>query len=217
MTLKLFGNLISTNTQRVAVVAREAGVPYELVEVNFLQAENKTPEFVKHNPFGLIPYIRDEDGFELYESRAICRYIAALDRAAGPTLVPTERKADSLFEQAVSSEQSHFDPLATELAKEKIILPRRGFPPSEARISELVKQMRATLAVYDAILEKQKYLAGDDITLADLFHLSYGAVLVQSGLGLIEERPNVHRWWKDISSRPAWLAVQSDYNARFGQ
>jgi glutathione S-transferase len=49
------------------------------------------------------------------------------------------------------------------------------------------------------------------ITLADLFHLPYGAQLMTMGFTKLEDgsKPNVARWWKDISSRPAWKAVEN--------
>ncbi|KAI0048491.1 glutathione S-transferase [Auriscalpium vulgare] len=208
MVLKLYGGSMSTCTRRVAVVAREAGVPYELVVVDHRNKQHKTPEYLKHQPFGLIPYIQDEDGFELYESRAICRYIATLESAKDTTLVPKGRKANALFEQAMSIEQNNFDPLASAIAKEKVFNPMNGIQPNEAHVAELVEQLKSKLDVYDVILGKQKYLAGNEITLADLFHLSFGSLLVATGLGLFEERPNVSRWWTDITTRPSWLAVK---------
>ncbi|CAF4249161.1 unnamed protein product, partial [Rotaria magnacalcarata] len=46
-------------------------------------------------------------------------------------------------------------------------------------------------------------------TLADLFHLPYGTLLVTCGEGsLFESRPNVKAWWSKITSRPSWIAVK---------
>src|SRR5277367_2663757 len=51
---------------------------------------------------------QDDDGFILYESRAICRYIARKYASQGTPLIPTELKAEALFEQAASIETSYF-------------------------------------------------------------------------------------------------------------
>jgi glutathione S-transferase len=48
---------ISTCTKRVAVVATEIGVPYELVVVNLMKSEQKAPEYMEKQPFGQVPYI----------------------------------------------------------------------------------------------------------------------------------------------------------------
>ncbi|KAH9922406.1 uncharacterized protein B0H18DRAFT_1120960 [Fomitopsis serialis] len=57
-----------------------------------------------------------------------------------------------------------------------------------------------------------RYLAGGEVTLADLFHLPFGNTLGSMGYDLLttSSRPNVSRWWKNISSRPAWQAVKEN-------
>ncbi|TCD67245.1 hypothetical protein EIP91_000322, partial [Steccherinum ochraceum] len=89
MVLKLHGFVLSTCSLRVATVLKEFNVPFELVPVDITKGEQKSPAHVKIQPFGQIPYI-DDDGFVLYESRAIARYIAAKYRnnVSGPALLP---------------------------------------------------------------------------------------------------------------------------------
>jgi glutathione S-transferase len=57
MVLKLYGYPQSTCTRRVATVLHEKKVPFELVVVDLMKGEHKTPEFLKNQPFGQIPYI----------------------------------------------------------------------------------------------------------------------------------------------------------------
>lgn len=57
MTLKLVGIPTSTCTRRVAVVAKEAGVPFEIVTVDYLKGEHKSPAFLAKQPFGQVPYL----------------------------------------------------------------------------------------------------------------------------------------------------------------
>ncbi|EGO03794.1 hypothetical protein SERLA73DRAFT_175443 [Serpula lacrymans var. lacrymans S7.3] len=210
MTLKLYGMALSTNTQRVTVVCHEKNIPFELVKVDLFANEHKSAGFLEKQPFGQVPYI-DDDGFVLYESRPIAAYIARKYAAQGtPGLVPSDPQDHALYEQAVATEMSHFDPSASGLSFEMIA--KKIFfktDPDEARVAQLLSTLNAKLDVYEEILGKQKYLAGDEITLADLFHLPAGTRLVKIGLDVIEKRPNVSRWWKDISSRPSWVAVTS--------
>jgi len=73
----------------------------------------------------------------------------------------------------------------------------------------LIAQLDGKLDGYEAILGGQKYLAGDEVTLADLFHLLNGSLVFERlKLGSLEKRPNIQRWWKDISSRPSWQEVK---------
>ena len=57
MSIKLHGMPFSTCTRRVALIAKERNVPYEIVPVNLQQAEHKQPAHLTHQPFGQIPYI----------------------------------------------------------------------------------------------------------------------------------------------------------------
>ncbi|KIJ94297.1 hypothetical protein K443DRAFT_364152 [Laccaria amethystina LaAM-08-1] len=208
MVLKLYGAVNSTCSKRVAIVLHEKKVPFEFHIIDFSKAENKSPEYLKKQPFGQIPYI-DDDGFILYESRAISRYIAEKFANQGtPGLIPTDLKAKAIFEQAASVEKDNFDTFAAKAVYEKTFKPFYGLTPNQAVFDELIATLDKKLDVYDQILSKQKYVVGEGITLADLFHIPYGAILPAAGSNVIETKPNVERWFKDITSRPSFLAVK---------
>ncbi|OJA12276.1 hypothetical protein AZE42_08150 [Rhizopogon vesiculosus] len=207
MVLKLYGYSTSTCTLRVAVVLKEKNVPFEFIAVDLTKGEHKAPEFTAHQPFGQVPYI-DDDGLILYESRAICRYIAAKYASQGTPLLPTGPIATAFFEQAASTETSNYDPFVSGLAWELKFCMWFGGKTDEARAKQLRSQLVGKLDVYDVILGKQKYLAGNNITLADLFHLPYGEIVLGIGIDEFSSRPNVLRWWEDISSRASWSAVK---------
>jgi glutathione S-transferase len=57
MVVKIHGFFISTCTRRVAVIAKERNVPYELVAVDIPGGEHQRPPHVEHHPFGQIPYM----------------------------------------------------------------------------------------------------------------------------------------------------------------
>ncbi len=101
------------------VVAGEIGVPLELVMVDFANGEHKTPVFVQHQPFGQMPYLND-DGFIVYESRAIARYLAFKYGVGKVIPDPKDIQKYVLFEQAASVELSNFDPSVAGLAYENI-------------------------------------------------------------------------------------------------
>lgn len=206
--VKLYGFAYSTCTRLVALVCKEKEIPYELTNINLAKGEQKDPSFVAVQPFGQVPYI-DDDGFLLYESRAIARYLIKKYPNQGTPLIPSDPKAEALFEQAASIETFNFSAFVSSIVAEKVFKPRRGLQPNEERVSELLASLLPKLDAYDVILGKQKYLAGDSVTLADLAHLPYGTAFYGAGFAeVFDSRPNVARWWKDISNRPAWLAVK---------
>ncbi|KAJ7205907.1 glutathione S-transferase [Mycena rebaudengoi] len=204
MTLKLFGSPYSTCTKRVATVLIEKKVAFTFQSINIMTGEHKSEEFRARQPFGQVPYI-DDDGFILYESRAICRYIADNYANQGPKLVPTDLKGKALFEQAASTEYSNFDPFSSRA----LARPMMGMETNKANLEENLKTLSAKLDVYEAILGKQKYLAGNEVTLVDLFHLPYGALLEKAGSDLMTTKgPNVTRWFNDLQARESWVTVK---------
>ncbi|KAL5522171.1 hypothetical protein ACEPAF_2028 [Sanghuangporus sanghuang] len=213
MVVKVHGFPVSGATRAVTLTLQELGVPYELVIVNVKDGEHKSAEYLENmHPFGQIPVLVDEDGFTLFESRAIARYLVA---KYGPDsgLAPKELKKNALFEQAMSIESSDFAPYAGGLGSE-VMKPMRGLEVSQERVSEYTSTLEQKLKVYDKILSKQKYLAGNEITLADLLHLPLGNFITErAGFKGLTATPNVARWWSDISSRESWKNVLAEGQA----
>ncbi|KIJ60368.1 hypothetical protein HYDPIDRAFT_117277 [Hydnomerulius pinastri MD-312] len=209
MVLKLYGLTTSTKTRSVAQICKEKEIPYELITVDLRAGEQKLPPHLAIQPFGQVPVI-DDDGFILYESRAIGRYLATKYANQGtPNLIPTNPKELAFFEQAASIELSNFEPHAYGVCFEKVFKLRRGLQTDEAALAKHLETLNAKLDAYEVILSKQKYLAGDYVTLADLYHLPFGMMVEGLGYDVFQRRPNVARWWNDISNRPSWSAVKN--------
>jgi len=213
MVLKIYGNRFSYSTRLVAVVCDEYKVPYELINLNLFFKDHKSEAYLKVQPFGLVPYIND-DGFILYESRAIARYIASKYRGnvSTPLFPDVARNLPEYakFEQAASVEAASWDQYAAVVATELVYKPSRGFGGDPEYADKHLQVLHATLDVYEKILANQKYIAGDELTLADFFHLPYGSLLTSHSIvNLVDvsRRPNVARWWQDISSRQSWKTV----------
>ena len=82
--------------------------------------------------------------------------------------------------------------------------------PDEARVAQAEVDFDTVFAVYDNILAKQKYLAGDELTLADLFHLPNASALKEFGYkGTFEKYPNVDKWFKGLQERETWIKATS--------
>ncbi|KAJ1305662.1 hypothetical protein OPQ81_000657 [Rhizoctonia solani] len=209
MVVKVYGMGKSAGTRRVLMTCHELGVEYEIKLVDLYKGEQKNPEFIaKMQPFGATPVLVDEDGTQLFESRAIARYLVA-KYGKDSTLVPSPKdlKAYGLFEQAASIEYSSFDPAATGLYLENLYAMIENREPNTALIEKHRQTLVTKLEAYERILSKQKYLAGDVFTLADLFHVQFGKEIEPYAPGIFDSQPNVKRWWADITARESWKAV----------
>ncbi|KAF3491044.1 putative Glutathione S-transferase [Arthroderma uncinatum] len=209
MGLKLYGFSHSTNTQRVVLVLNELKVPFEYISVDLSKGEHKNEDYMKIQPFGCVPCI-DDDGFVLYESRAICHYIVTKYASQGTPLVPSELKANALYAQGLSLEVGSFDAAAAPLVYEKLFKPYQGKTPDEHSVKLFESNLLQCLDGYEKILSKQKYIGGNELTLADLYHLPYLTLLPQVGCNAVDERPSVSRWAKEILARPTWKSLMED-------
>ncbi|KAJ5917052.1 glutathione S-transferase [Penicillium tannophilum] len=213
MSLQLYGFPGSTCTNRVRTVLEEKGVEFEFIPVNLAQGEHKSESYLNDfQPFGKVPVLRDtETGVQIFESRAIGQYIATKYQGKGTVLAPSESdlKAYALYQQALSVEQSYFDPLVSQIAYEKVFKARKGHGPTdEAKVKTLLDQLDLVLQGYERILSKQKYLGGDSLTLADLYHLPYGTFVEKFGFTeLVDKYPAFKKWFEGLKSRDSWKKV----------
>ncbi|KAL1641693.1 Glutathione S-transferase hmp2 [Diplodia intermedia] len=197
-------------TSRVLVTILEKELPYEFIRIDIAKGDQKSEEYRKLQPFGKVPVL-DDDGFVMFESRAICKY---LDRKypSGRKLIPEGDEAYGRFEQACSVEQSCFAAAAETIGTELVIRPMKGLgAPDEARVAQAEKDLDIVLAVYDEILAKQRYLAGDELTLADLFHLPNGAALKGGKWKeIFNKYPNVDKWFTKLQERETWVKAAAE-------
>ena len=95
--------------------------------------------------------------------------------------------------------------MAFGICNEKIF---KGEPADESKVAELSTKLKSVLAGYERILVKQKYFTGDNLTLADLFHLPYASLLETLGFGeLFAEFPAFNSWLKGLQARESWKAL----------
>ncbi len=194
--MKLFGNPMSTCTRKTLFTLYETATPFELVVVDLGKGEHKQPEHLSRQPFGQVPAL--DDGFPLFESRAMMRYI---DEKAGHELTPSDPKARATMEQWISVETSNFTPHAMKFIYHSIF--KR---PQAPEVLEAAGQgLDRACDVLDAALEGKTYLCGDQLTLADICYAPY----LEYAMGTearerILARKNVAAWWGRLSERPAW-------------
>lgn len=196
--LKIWGRTNSINVQKVLWCCGEIGLDYERIDAGLAFGVNDTPEYKAMNPNGLVPTI-DDEGFILWESHAIVRYLAR-KHATGSLWPADARKAadaDRWMEWYSTTLWLNVRPIFHNLVRT---------PPEKRNLAE-VEDHRKKLAANFGIVEKQlsgtDYLAGSAFTMADIPM----AVAAYRWFNLPLERPpmpNVERWYRRICERPAF-------------
>jgi glutathione S-transferase len=199
--IKLFGHPVSTCTRKVLTALAETNTPYEITLVDVPKGEHKLPAHVARQPFGQIPAIED-DGFAMFESRAICRYLSS---KANDQLTPKDAKARALMEQWISVEQSNFSPNAMKFIYQFVF----GRPQEQAVLDGANGMLEKTFAAISKPLEKNTFLTGDQFTIADIGYMPYLEYLMKAppAKETFEKYPPVVAWWNRISERPSWRKV----------
>lgn len=201
--MKVYGHPMSTCTQKVLTVLAEKEHKADFVLVDLMKGETKSAEHVARQPFGVVPTI-DHDGFTLYESRAICRY---LDEALpGAKLTPATARDRGMMEQWISVEQSYFSPAVMKILGQTLFAQMFGRAPDEA----VLKAGRESLAKAASVLDKHlsagsDYLVGSQFTIADICYLPYVAYTFAAQQGdIITDHKHLASWWSRCSERKSW-------------
>src|SRR5262245_20850060 len=103
----VYGPAYSTYTRTVRLALEEKGTDYKLEEVDILQGAAQTPAHLARQPFAKVPAF-EHDGFKLYETAAISRYIDEV--FPGPKLQPADAKRRARMAQLVSISDSYTYP-----------------------------------------------------------------------------------------------------------
>ncbi|KAI8651144.1 hypothetical protein NCS55_01357600 [Fusarium keratoplasticum] len=167
----LYGARGSTNTDRVRLTLAEGGfADYELVLVNLAKREQKSEEHMKRHPWGKVPVVTFPNGFTLFESRAICKYLTR--KYSFPLLPPdSDPEAVALFDQAQSVEMVNFAEPAGKIAFEKFAKRFIGLPPDETVVEGALRAVEAFFDVAEGLLQNHDYMAGNDFTLVDIYYI----------------------------------------------
>jgi len=160
--LKIYG-VPRSRAFRALWLAKELGLDYDNVSVDFATGETRQPAYLKINPNGHVPAI-DDNGFILWESMAINLYLAK--KYGLGTLYPT-----SLEDEARAWQWSLWG--ITELERNVLIaMFNRAIYPEDKRDAAAAgtaeKELQHPLGVLDAAVSKTPYLLGNDFTVADL-------------------------------------------------
>lgn len=195
--LKLWGRLNSINVQKVVFALGEVGVPFERHDAGLQFGVVGTPEFKALNPNNLVPVIHD-DGFVLWESNAIVRYLA--DRYGRGTLQPESATARASADAWMDWQVTTLYPAIRDVFFQTIRTPEAE--RNQALIDAGCVKMEAALAILDRHLAGRAHVAGERFSMGDI----PVGLTVHRWLKLPVPRqphPHVEAWYGRLAARQA--------------
>lgn len=204
----LFGASYSVYVRIARLALAEKGVPYRLQEVDIFAEGGPPADYQARHPFGRIPAF-EHDGFRLYESGAITRYV---DEAfPGPALQPTTPKARARVNQAISILDSYaYRTLVWDIYVERMRAAENGRVTDEARIAAALPRAETCLGALEELMAEGPWLAGPVLSLADLHAapiFAYAA-MAPEGAALVARHDEIRRWWERMARRPSMAATR---------
>jgi len=197
--IKIWGRKTSSNVQKVMWAVGEIGLPHERIDIAGPFGKNREPAYLAMNPNGLVPTLEEEDGYLLWESNSIVRYLAAKHRAS--VLEPGDLRTRANASKWMDWQLAVAGPAIFECFWGLIRTPPEK--RNHAAIDESKKKTTAAMTIVDGQLAKTGYLAGDAFSYGDI----PVGIIAYRFRQLVPERPplpNFERWYAAISARQAF-------------
>lgn len=205
----LYGAPYSVYVRAARLTLQEKGVPYRLVPVDVFADEGVPADHLDRHPFGRIPAF-EYRGFHLYEAGAITRYIDEI--FPDPSLQPGSPEDRAHINQVISVIDSYvYRTLVWDIYVERISGPKRGRAPDEVRIAAALPRAKVCLHALERIMGKGPFLAGPNLTLADLHAAPMFAYFIQApeARALLDPHPALRSWWTMMADRPSMVSTQA--------
>lgn len=191
--LRIWGRATSSNVQKVMWLIGELGIAHERIDVGGPFGKNKEPAYLAINPNGLVPTL-DEDGFILWESNTIVRYLARKHAR----FEPRDPQARAVAEQWMDWQISVVAPAIFGAFWGLI----RTAPEKRDQAAIATSQAKTTdaMRMLDAHLGKHAFVAGDEFSVGDI----PVAIMAYRFYRLVPEPPelpHLARWYRTIEAR----------------
>ena len=199
----VYGAAYSAYVRIVRLALHEKGVEYDLEEVDVFAQGGPPAEHLRRHPFGKIPAFAHQ-GFTLYESAAIARYI---DEAfPGPPLLPEGPQLRARAAQIIGILDAYaYRTWVWDIYVERKDRAQGAVPPDEAKIAAAVPRAAQCLDAIADLMAVPTFFLSEMPSLADLHAAPMIDYLRRApeGVALLRARPRWMAWWDQMASRPS--------------
>lgn len=210
MSIKIYGDLGSGSLRRVTTAAKIMGIEIERINVDLFKGESHTPEFLRLNPHGLTPVLQEGET-TIWESSAINLYLA--EKVKSPLLGRTVKERYEVLQWMFwSGEQWRV--FAVLLFDERVGARAMGKPQNNAVIDLAVSKIRSAAQVLNEHLANRPFIAGDELTLADI-DIAGPFSQINRSKPPFAEFPNLMAWQQRLlDTVPAWAETKRELDDR---
>jgi glutathione S-transferase len=196
----LYSDDRAPNPRRVRIFLMEKGIEVEIRTVDILKDEHKSPEFAKLSPLHRLPVLQLGDGSVIAESVAICRYFEELhpepplmgkDRMDRVMVEMWQRQVEFNLLWQASQVMRHLVPALAVIETPQV--------PDWGRAN--IPKLHRACHWLDDVLAQQRYVAGDDFTIADITALCAIDFAKFARIEIAPEHEHLRLWYNEVSSR----------------
>lgn len=163
--LKIYGADLSTPANKVRMVANFLNLDYEYIQIKIREGEHKRKEFLKINPIGKIPAM-DDDGFMLFESGAICRYL--IEKSGESSLFPRDIKQRAVVDAYNEFAVLHIQAAMNRIMFNTVFYKLAKIEKDEKSLEDGINFMNRFLPAVENRLGESIYFPLEDVSLADI-------------------------------------------------
>ena len=204
---------ISPASRKVRLVLAEKAIAFDLIEERDWERRD---EFLALNPAGEVPVLVGEDGEVLCGSHAICQFLEETNQGSIPLMPATAidraevRRLIDWFDRKFAAEVS--DGLIFEkVARRFLSSADGGGAPEMGVVRAALHNLRYHLDYISYLMETRRWLAGEELTLADLTAAAHLSCLDYIGDVPWTQYPLAKDWYVRIKSRPAFRPILADH------
>jgi glutathione S-transferase len=198
--IKIWGRNTSSNVQKAMWAVGELGIAHERIDVGGAFGKNKEPAYLAMNPNGLVPVLEEEDGFLLWESNTVTRYLGGKYDKNG-IIEPKDAHERGLASQWMDWQISVVAPGIFHAFWGLIRTPEDKRDHAAIKMSQ--QKTTDNMKILDAQLGKTEYVAGKSFSYGDI----PVAIMCLRYRALVPDRPstpNLDRWYDAIAKRKAF-------------
>ncbi|MEG4320302.1 MULTISPECIES: glutathione S-transferase family protein [unclassified Microcoleus] len=195
---KLYEYSPSGNCYKVRLLLTQLNIPFDRTEINILQKESRTPEFLVKNPNGRIPVLEIAPGKFVFESNAIMFYLSEETE-----FFPSDKLERARVMQWLFFEQYSHEPF---IATSRFWYLTGKAEEYQAALQQKQAPGYAALGVMEQHLEKNDFFAGDRYSIADIGLFAYTHVAGEGGFDLTGFGA-IQSWIDRVKNQPRYIRI----------